>query len=111
MPHRTIPLYAPDTRRLSFLTLTHARLHTHHPQATIVSRTAVTTTLAACSGALSNLLLNYGRHRVWDLLSTCIGALAGERECRLGCWRGRAWAGKGDNVPRRAVPNVLWSDD
>ncbi len=46
-------------------------------QATVVSRTAVTTTLSACSGALMGLLINYSRHRVWDLLSTCIGALAG----------------------------------
>lgn len=59
-------------------------------QATVVSRTAVTTTLSACSGALMGLLINYGRHRVWDLLSTCIGALAGG-------WRGcgAGWVGPG----------------
>ncbi|PNW78351.1 hypothetical protein CHLRE_09g400750v5 [Chlamydomonas reinhardtii] len=61
-------------------------------QATIVSRTAVTTTLAACSGALSNLLLNYGRHRVWDLLSTCIGALAGLVAVTSGCSVIEPWA-------------------
>lgn len=43
-----------------------------------MSRTAVTTTLSACSGALTGLGINYSRYRTWDLLSACIGALAGK---------------------------------
>ncbi|GIL76886.1 hypothetical protein Vretimale_8643 [Volvox reticuliferus] len=60
--------------------------------ATVVGRTAVTTTLSACAGALTGLLFAYGRHKVWDLLSTCIGALAGLVSVTSSCSVIEPWA-------------------
>ncbi|KAG2487831.1 hypothetical protein HYH03_013548 [Edaphochlamys debaryana] len=60
--------------------------------ATIVGRTAVTTTLSGCCGALAGLGFTYWRHRVWDLLSTCIGALAGMVAVTSGCSVIEPWA-------------------
>ncbi|GFR50811.1 hypothetical protein Agub_g13086, partial [Astrephomene gubernaculifera] len=63
-----------------------------YSSATVVSRTAVTTTLSACAGALTCLLLGYVRHRLWDLLTTCIGALAGLVSVTAGCSVLEPWA-------------------
>ncbi|GLC74174.1 hypothetical protein PLESTF_001470100 [Pleodorina starrii] len=59
---------------------------------TVVGRTAVTTTLSACSGALTSLLISYSRHKVWDLLSTCMGVLAGLVSVTSGCSVIEPWA-------------------
>ncbi|GLI65277.1 hypothetical protein VaNZ11_008769 [Volvox africanus] len=60
--------------------------------AMVVGRTAVTTTLSACAGALTGLLFSYSRYKVWDLLSTCMGALAGLVSVTSGCSVIEPWA-------------------
>lgn len=43
----------------------------------VVSRAAVTTTLAGAAGAVSALMLTFFRHKAWDVISLCNGALVG----------------------------------
>ncbi|EFJ46377.1 hypothetical protein VOLCADRAFT_75428 [Volvox carteri f. nagariensis] len=45
--------------------------------ASVVGRAAVTTTLAGAAGCLSCLLTAFFRHKAWDLLAGCNGALVG----------------------------------
>lgn len=45
--------------------------------AVVVSRAAVTTTLSGAAGAVSALILTFFRHKAWDVISLCNGALVG----------------------------------
>ncbi|GLC40105.1 hypothetical protein PLESTB_000882500 [Pleodorina starrii] len=45
--------------------------------ASVVGRAAVTTTLSGASGCLSCLLTAFFRHKAWDLVAGCNGALVG----------------------------------
>ncbi|KXZ50468.1 hypothetical protein GPECTOR_16g642 [Gonium pectorale] len=47
------------------------------PNAAVVGRAAATTTLSGAAGCLSCLLTAFMRHRAWDLVAGCNGALVG----------------------------------
>jgi len=51
----------------------------------IVSRTAVTTTLAGASGGISLLLWTFGKNKCWDLSQACNGVLCGLVGITAGC--------------------------
>ena len=49
----------------------------HGANAVTVARVCVTTTLAAASGGIGAMVLNYSLYKVWDLVAVCNGCLAG----------------------------------
>jgi Amt family ammonium transporter len=60
--------------------------------AKVIARTAVTTTLAAASGGLTAMALNYKSDKIWDLIAVCNGALAGLVSITAGCSTTEPWA-------------------
>jgi len=60
--------------------------------AAVVARSAVTTTIAAASGGLTAMVINYGMYKVWDLIAVCNGCLAGLVSITAGCSVVEPWA-------------------
>ena len=58
----------------------------------VVARAAVTTTIAAASGGLTAMVLNYTLFHVWDLIAVCNGVLAGLVAITAGCSVVEPWA-------------------
>jgi Amt family ammonium transporter len=58
----------------------------------VVSRAAVTTTIAAASGGVTAMVLNYVLFHVWDLIAVCNGVLAGLVAITAGCAVVEPWA-------------------
>jgi len=58
----------------------------------VVARAAVTTTIAAASGGLTAMVLNYTLFHVWDLIAVCNGVLAGLVAITAGCAVVEPWA-------------------
>lgn len=63
-----------------------------HFNADTVGRVAVTTTLSGAAGALSCLITGFMRHRAWDLVALCNGALVGFVSITAGCVAVEPWA-------------------
>ena len=57
-----------------------------------VARCAVTTTLAAASGGIGSMILNYSLYRVWDLVAVCNGCLAGLVSITAGAYVLSPWS-------------------
>ena len=57
-----------------------------------VARCAVTTTLAAASGGIGSMILNYSLYKVWDLVAVCNGCLAGLVSITAGAYALQPWA-------------------
>jgi len=58
----------------------------------VVGRAAVTTTIAAASGGVTAMALNYALYHVWDLIAVCNGVLAGLVAITAGCAVVEPWA-------------------
>ena len=50
-----------------------------------VTARAVTTTIAAASGGVTAMIINYSMYHVWDLIAVCNGCLAGLVSITAGC--------------------------
>lgn len=55
-------------------------------------RAAVTTTLSGAAGVLTALIVTFVRHKAWDLISVCNGALVGFVSITAGCAVVEPWA-------------------
>jgi Amt family ammonium transporter len=64
----------------------------HGDNAVTVARVAVTTTLAAASGGIGSMILNYSLYKVWDLVAVCNGCLAGLVSITAGAYVLQPWA-------------------
>ena len=64
----------------------------HADNAVTVARVCVTTTLAAASGGIGAMLLNYSLYKVWDLVAVCNGVLAGLVSITAGACVLQPWA-------------------
>lgn len=60
--------------------------------AAVVARSAVTTTIAAASGGVTAMTINYTLYHVWDLIAVCNGCLAGLVSITAGCSVVEPWA-------------------
>eukprot|EP00878_Enallax_costatus_P025329 GHUV01027097.1.p1 GENE.GHUV01027097.1~~GHUV01027097.1.p1 ORF type:complete len:471 (+),score=64.51 GHUV01027097.1:207-1619(+) len=61
--------------------------------AATVSRTAVTTTLAAGTGGIASMFMSYAVYRNWDVMQLCNGVLCGLVAVTPGCGVLSPWAG------------------
>merc|ERR1712216_872290 len=52
----------------------------------------LTTTLAAASGGIGSMILNYSLYKVWDLVAVCNGVLAGLVSITAGAYALQPWA-------------------
>lgn len=58
----------------------------------VSGRAACTTTLSGAAGGLAGLVISFGRHKAWDLLSVCNGVLVGFVSITAGCHVVEPWA-------------------
>ena len=64
----------------------------HGANAVTVARVCVTTTLAAASGGIGAMILNYSLYKVWDLVAVCNGCLAGLVSITAGAYVLSPWS-------------------